>query len=122
MLVEDYITKDNENLWSFENVTEIQYDNICRIHPLKQLDIYYLIEAAKCDAEIQGLVVFGSATRFDCNSYSDLDILVIREDKKYKFDFSYDKIKSDVDVLYSWNSGSNILREIKATGVLVYAR
>lgn len=122
MSVEDYITKDNKNLWNFENVTDVQYANVCRIHPLKQLDIYYLIEAAKRDEGIRGLVVFGSAARFDCGSFSDLDILVIRDDRKYKFDFSYDQVKSDVDILYSWNSGSEILKEIKNTGVLVYMR
>lgn len=50
------------------------------IHPVKQQKVKGLVDeliALDTKKEITKIIVFGSATTFNCSSYSDIDILVL---------------------------------------------
>ncbi len=121
-VAENYIRHNGENLWDFEIVSQWTYENVNRIHPLKQRDVGRLIEAVKKDMHIQAVIVFGSAVRFDCHSGSDLDVMIIRDDRKFAIDSPLDGIESEMDIIFSAHLGSRLEEEIAKTGVIVYRR
>lgn len=118
----EYIKHNGENLWDFEVFPECTYKNANRIHPLKQRDVNSLIKSVKVDEHIKELIIFGSAVRFDCNSYSDLDVLLVRDDDKMKLDGSLDAVRSELDLIFSSRLGERLKKEIEQTGVCVYRR
>lgn len=120
--VNDYIKHHNENLWDFEVLEGNDFENVNRIHPLKQKDVFRMIQCAREDKHILGLIVFGSAVRFDCHSGSDLDLVVIRDDNKFTIDSSLDWVESELDLIFSSAMGERLKNEIAKTGVIVYRR
>lgn len=120
--IDGYISHNGDNLWDFEVLSNLQYENVNRIHPLKQKDVFELVRAAENDPHIMGIIVFGSAVRFECNSMSDLDILIIRDDSQLKIDASLSKVKSDLDIIFNARLGKRLKDEICHTGVIVYRR
>ena len=74
-----------DKLWDFEVVINENFKNINHIHPLKQKDVLQIVKYAEETSDIEAVVVFGSAVRFDCNSFSDLDILVEKKTKTFDF-------------------------------------
>ena len=108
--------------WDFGVVCKQHFLNCNQIHPLKQRDVASIVECAKNDKNIKRLLIFGSATRFDCNSYSDIDLFVERDDNKLKSPVDYSKVLSDVDVIYGFKCGKTLKDEIEKTGVEVYRR
>jgi predicted nucleotidyltransferase len=108
--------------WDFDVFTDKVFQNVNCIHPLKQKEVAEIVESAKQDSAISSIIVFGSAVRFDCNSASDIDIFVCRDDSKYKSPVDYGKVTSDVDVIYDFDCGDRLRAEIKETGVEVYRR
>lgn len=121
-LAERYIRHNGENLWDFEVVSQRFYENVNRIHPLKQGDVGRLIEAVEKDGHIQAVIVFGSAVRFDCHSGSDLDVLIVRDDKEFAISSPLDGVESEMDIIFSAHLGSRLEEEIAKTGVMVYRR
>lgn len=121
-MTEDYIKHNGENLWDFEVVSQSCAENINRIHPLKQRDVGAFVEAVRKDPHVMGVIVFGSAVRFDCHSGSDLDVLVIRDDGEIRIDGPLEKIESDLDIIFSSRLGKRLENEIAQTGVIVYRR
>lgn len=121
-IVDQYICHTGENLWNFEVVTEQPFENAHRIHPLKQRDVSHLIEAARQDEGILGMIVFGSAVRFDCSSGSDLDVLIVREDKELKINGPLEEVSRELDLIFSSRLGGRLREEIGRTGVIVYRR
>ena len=121
-MIEQYISHNGENLWDFEVVACPDVENINHIHPLKQKDVGYFVESVKKEPHILGVIVFGSAVRFDCHSGSDLDLLVIRDDEELRMEGSLDQIKSELDLVLSFRLGERLKKEIARTGVVVYRR
>ena len=121
-IVEQYIKHDGRNLWDFEIVSQPGYENVNRIHPLKQRDVGRFIKAIEHDCHILAVIVFGSAVRFDCHSRSDLDVLVVRDDRQLAIDGSLDEVSSELDIIFSSHLGSRLKEEIAQTGVVVYRR
>ncbi len=121
-VADEYIKHSGENLWNFELLPNIHYENSSHIHPLKQRDVARLIECVKRDEHILAVIVFGSAVRFDCHSQSDLDVMVVREDDDLKIDSCLDEIDSELDIIFSSRLGSRLKEEIGKTGVIVYRR
>lgn len=111
----------NDNLWDFEIVAEELFKNINHIHPLKQNDILKIVKNTACMPDVEYIIVFGSSVRFDCNSLSDIDILVKSNRDSYEFSLP-DDINSDVDVIHYWRADDRLLEEIANTGVLVYSK
>lgn len=120
--IDSYISHNGSNLWNFEVQNNLQYENVNHIHPLKQKDVFRLIEAVKRDIHIIGVIVFGSAVRFDCWSWSDLDLLIIRDDLKLRIDAPLSDIKSEMDIIFSARLGDRLKEEIRNTGVIVFRR
>ena len=73
---------EQKNYWDFEVLPNVNFKNCNRIHPLKQLELQKLIDASAYDKGIDAIVVFGSATQFRCNSKSDIDMVIFRNDNK----------------------------------------
>ena len=120
--VDSYISHNGEHLWDFEILSDFHYENVNRIHPLKQRDVFELINAVKNDSHITGVIVFGSAIRFDCHSMSDLDVLIIRDDTLLKIDASLSEVRSELDINFNTKLGNRLKAEISKTGVIVYRR
>ena len=117
-----YVRHAGENLWNFDVVVSPGFENISHIHPLKQRDTARLIEAVKNDRHILAVIVFGSAVRFDCNSHSDLDVLLVRDDDELTISAALDGIESEMDIIFSSRLGKRLEEEIARTGVVVYRR
>lgn len=108
--------------WDFDIVCNHHFLNCNKIHPLKQRDVAAIVDSASQDQHIKRLVIFGSATTFSCNSYSDIDLYVERDDGRLKSPVDYTKVDSDVDVIYGFKCGKALKDEIEKTGVEVYRR
>ncbi len=122
MEVDSYISHNGEDLWDFEVPLNLQYENVNHIHPLKQKDVFLLIQAIQKDPHIIGVIVFGSAVRFDCHSMSDLDILIIRDDPQLRVDAPLSEIQSELDIIFHSKLGERLKQEIQKTGVVVFRR
>lgn len=120
--VDSFISHKGEDLWDFEIVTDVQYENVNHIHPLKQRDVFLLIQDVRKDSHIIGIIVFGSAVRFDCHSGSDLDVLLIRDDSQLRIDASLSEIQSELDIIFHSKLGERLKKEIQKTGVIVFRR
>lgn len=117
-----YISHNGENLWDFEVLDGCEFLNANHIHPLKQHDISLLTRLLREDEHIIEAIVFGSSVRFDCHSASDIDLLIVRDDKEKKIEVSLDEIKSEMDIIFASHLGDRLRKEIGQTGVLVYRR
>ena len=42
--VDAFVSHNGDNLWDFEVISDIPYENVNRIHPLKQRDVALLIQ------------------------------------------------------------------------------
>lgn len=120
--IDSYISHNGDHLWDFEILPGIQYENANRIHPLKQRDVSKLITAVQTDSHIIGIIIFGSAIRFDCHSASDLDVLLIRNDSQLKINASLSEVNSELDIIFNAKLGKHLKNEISKTGVIVYRR
>ncbi len=120
--VTEYISHTDDVLWDFEVVTDDLFFNVNRIHPLKQDDVAKLVRCIRSDTQVAGLIVFGSAVRFDCHSGSDIDILVIRDDDKQILNCNLSEVKSNLDIIFHTKLGVRLADEIARTGVVVYER
>ena len=121
-VTDEYVKHNGENLWDFEVLDGCDFINVNHIHPLKQRDIAALTRILCYDAHIREAIVFGSSVRFDCNSASDLDVLVVRDDDKMRIDAPLDEICSEMDVIFASRMGDRLRDEIARTGVPVYRR
>lgn len=120
--IDSYISHNGDHLWDFEILPGLQYENVNHIHPLKQKDVSEFIAAVQNDCHITGIIIFGSAIRFDCHSASDLDVLLIRDDPQLKINASLSKVKSELDIIFNTKLGKHLKNEISKTGVIVYRR
>lgn len=118
----EYIDKDNGNLWDFQVLDGVCFENANRIHPLKQKEIQTIINRIKVDEHVVGLIIFGSATEFRCNSRSDIDMFVIRDDDKSELDVDIYNLPSEQDIFFSNSAGERLKKILKEHGVLVYER
>lgn len=121
-IADSYISHNGDNLWDFEIISDVKYENVNRIHPLKQKDVCRLIQDVQKDSHIIGIIVFGSAVRFDCHSRSDLDVLIIRDDSQIRIDASLSEVQSELDIIFHSKLGERLKEEIRKTGVIVFRR
>ena len=120
--VDSFVSHNEDNLWDFEVVSDVKYENVNRVHPLKQRDVALLIQDVKNDLHITGIIVFGSAVRFDCHSMSDLDVLIVRDDQQIRIDTSLSNIQSELDLIFHSKLGERLKKEIQRTGLVVFRR
>lgn len=77
MTTEEYLERRKSKDWNFFAIVEMDsFKNVKKIHPLKQKMVKAIVDAAKEDSYVSRIIVFGSATRYDCDITSDLDICI----------------------------------------------
>lgn len=111
---------EQKNYWDFEVLPNVNFKNCNRIHPLKQLELQKLIDASAYDKGIDAIVVFGSATQFRCNSKSDIDMVIFRNDNKKYYPDAFDATTSELDVFFE--VGDRLKKILYEYGVIVYRR
>ncbi|MCI9176155.1 MAG: nucleotidyltransferase domain-containing protein [Lachnospiraceae bacterium] len=110
-----------EDKYIFDNYSGCRYQNVERIHPLKQKEVGKMIDCLKEDDNVEYIVIFGSSADFSCNSYSDIDVYIKLVDKDRPLK-QKPAISSEVDYIYNLDQDNALFREIERTGVLVYER
>ena len=77
MTTEEYLERRKSKNWRFSRVVDADsFINVNRIHPIKQRAVKRIVEAASMDDAVMRIIIFGSATRYDCDITSDLDICI----------------------------------------------
>ena len=120
--VDDFVNDNSANLWTFPVKEGCDFENAFHIHPLKQCDAKRFVDDIRNDSDINGVIAFGSAVRFDCNSGSDLDLLIVRKDDKKDIRADITDVDGELDLIFSSGVGDRLKDEIKATGVVIYRR
>ena len=112
----------------FPIVSNNDYFDISRIHPLKQKTINKIYEVVKNDQRIKKVIIFGSSTTIRCNKDSDIDIAIelinntneikndisekIQEITNYNSDIIWlDKIKVNTKIYNNINKGVTIYEQ-----------
>ena len=73
----EYMNARKSPNWKFNKVVpDDSFLSVNKIHPLKQLEVKLIVDEARKDSHVKSIKIFGSATRYDCNIDSDLDICV----------------------------------------------
>ncbi len=114
-----YNNFDLHFFFGFKN-ENIHFLNAAYIHPLKQDLVQELQQYFAADPNVTAAIVFGSGVEFRCNSHSDLDLCIEREDSAKPF--RYGDVDGDpvVDLLYADQVNGRLLREIEEKGIVVY--
>lgn len=110
-----------ELMWDFPVREGVSFQNANRVHPLMQIRVEKLIDGLSRDENIRRLVLFGSALQFRCDSRSDLDIYIEKQDSEKKLEFLPD-IDCEVDIVTNLSFDSKLYREIERTGLVLFER
>lgn len=126
--IEKELSKENKNnYYKFKLlINDIKYS---RIHPLKQKQVYELIQyllQLDINKEILKIAVFGSVLTLKCTAVSDIDLLILTKDNSYKKPripqeygetdiLIYTKESFDKD-----SSTNSFLKEVKERGYIIY--
>lgn len=77
MTTEEYLAARKSGNWRFNKVVDgASFNHVNRIHPIKQRVVKDIVDAARKDAAVRKIIIFGSSTRYDCDVTSDLDICI----------------------------------------------
>ncbi len=77
MTTEEYLRARKRKDWNFNRIVpEESFNQVSRIHPLKQRQVADVVAAARDDDYVRRIIIFGSASRYDCDITSDLDICI----------------------------------------------
>lgn len=133
MTTKEYLEARKNKNWRFNQVVDkSSFRNVNRIHPIKQAMVKEIVKAARNDAEVSRIIIFGSSIRYDCDIMSDLDICIDWKDDCYDADgvlkpFTRNmrqvisrvtKGRADV-VNYDYLKGTVVEADVKE-GVIVY--
>ncbi|MBR4473534.1 MAG: hypothetical protein IKS55_07835 [Oscillospiraceae bacterium] len=135
MTTEEYLQARKGKQWKFNTV--VQKDAFLqanKIHPIKQKIVKEIVDSARLDPEVRKIIIFGSATRYDCDMTSDLDICIDWASPCYDEDgvllpFTANMrkaisgaTKGMADVVNYSELGNTIVEEAVKNGVTVYER
>ena len=133
MTTKEYLTARKDKNWRFNSIVDKDsFQEVNRIHPIKQKMVSEIVKAARNDAEVLRIIIFGSSIRYDCDITSDLDICIDWKDDCYDEDgvlkaftgnmrnviSSVTKGRADV-VNYDYLAGTAVEADVKK-GVVVY--
>ena len=82
--LDNIFNNSTEFAYKFKNIVNLP--NYEKIHPVKQKKVRDIVkkllndEIGKCITEI---IIFGSSTTLHCNSFSDIDIMVLGDFEKF---------------------------------------
>lgn len=133
MMTEEYILKRQQKNWNFNMVVNTNaFMHVNKIHSLKQKEVAEIVDAAKKDDAVSGVIIFGSATRYDCDIDSDLDVCIDWKNECYDdegvlkpFTRNMYKVitkvtKGNVDIINKEDLPDTYLTEAVQQGVVVY--
>ena len=133
MTTKEYLTARKDKNWRFNSIVDKNsFQEVNRIHPIKQKMVSEIVKAARNDAEVSRIIIFGSSIRYNCDVTSDLDICIDWKDDCYDEDgvlkpftgnmrsviSSVTKGRADV-VNYDYLTGTAVESDVKE-GVIVY--
>lgn len=133
MTTEEYLVARKSKNWRFNSIVDAaSFDNVNRIHPIKQRAVKEIVASAQKDQHVKRVIVFGSSTRYDCDINSDLDICIDWNEDCYDVDgilkpFTQNMRKTisfvtqgNADVVnYDYLDGT-VVKEAVKEGVVVY--
>ena len=74
---QEYLVRRKSKDWKFSYIIDRDsFQNVNKIHPLKQKIVKSIVDVAKKDINVKRLIIFGSSIRYDCDIFSDLDICI----------------------------------------------
>ena len=134
MTTEEYLERRKSKDWNFNAVVPLDsFANVQKIHPLKQMPVKKIVEAARDDNAIKSIIVFGSGARYDCTPFSDLDLCLDWNDDCYDSDgvlkpFTRNMYKAitaitqgNVDIINYQELDNTIVKDsVLERGVVVY--
>lgn len=133
MTAQEYILKRKLKNWNFNlTVNPDDFQNVSKIHPLKQKQVRDIVAAAKEDSAVKSITIFGSVTRYDCDIDSDLDICidwrygcyddegVLQPFTRNMYKCITDITKGNVDIINREDLPDTYLTEAVEQGVIVY--
>lgn len=133
MTAEEYILKRKEKSWNFSAIVdEDAFLHVNKIHPLKQQQVCDIVAAAKKDNAVNSVIIFGSATRYDCDIDSDLDICidwkngcyddegVLKPFTRNMYKTITEITKGNVDIINKEDLPDTYLTDAVKQGVVVY--
>ena len=97
------------------------FDNVSMIHPLKQKQVFQLIDHLKTNNNVNKIIIFGSSVTNKCHTGSDLDFY-IDLNKDTKLDELFSRFLDNYDYWNNFTVDERLLNEIKKKGVTVYER
>lgn len=110
-----------ELMWDFPVRDGVSFHNANRVHPLMQARVEKLICGLARDGNIRRLVLFGSALQFRCDSYSDLDIYIEKQQPGKRLEF-LPELDCEVDIVTNLSPDSKLYQEIDRTGLVLFER
>lgn len=133
MTTEEYLVARKSKNWRFNSIVDdTSFDNVNRIHPIKQHAVKEIVASAQDDQYVKRIIIFGSSTRYDCDISSDLDICIDWNEDCYDADgilkpFTRNMRRAisfvtngNADVVnYNYLNGT-VLEEAVKEGVVVY--
>ena len=87
MTTEEYLVARKSKNWKFNSVVSpSSFNNVNRIHPIKQKVVKDIVDVARNDKAVRRIIIFGSSIRYDCDVTSDLDICIDWTERCYDED------------------------------------
>ncbi len=102
--------------------------NISKIHPIKRDSVFKVLTYVENNAQVNKVIIFGSAIRDDCTENSDIDICIdlscdTKSMQAFRIDAEIGKICNyNCDRLYYNDIAGPIKEQIDKTGVIIYER
>ena len=110
-----------EQMWDFPVKDGVSFKLANRVHPLMQAGVEKVLQEISRDRNVRRLVLFGSALEFRCNSYSDLDLYIEKENSGQKLEH-LPELDCEIDIITNLSPDSRLYQEIERTGLLLFER
>ncbi len=108
-------------IWDFPIKEGVSFKNANRVHPLMQTRVEKLIHTLSKDENIRRIVLYGSSLEFRCNSSSDIDLYIEKDNKDKKLNF-FPELDCEVDIITNLPPTSRLYQEIDRKGLLLFER
>jgi len=97
------------------------FPNVSMIHPLKQKQVYDLINHIKSIDEVNKVIIFGSSVSNKCHNGSDLDFYLDLS-RNVNLEKTISSFMDNYDYWNNFSVDKRLLDEINKKGVVVYER
>lgn len=108
-------------MWDFPVKEGVLFKNANRVHPLMQSKVEQLVQTISKDKNVRRIVLYGSSLEFRCNSNSDIDLYIEKDDKDKKLE-PLPVLDCEVDIVTNLPLDSRLYQEIDRKGLLLFER